>query len=417
MTADHDPTATPRTFLGDALDHLQLGEELRTLLLTSFREVQVELPLRGADDRLHVFHGYRVQHDHSRGPFKGGLRFHPAMDLDHARSLARLMTWKTALVDVPFGGGKGGIDCDPSTLSDAERETLIKRFTSKMAAIIGPDMDIPAPDMGTGPREMAWIYEAYSKTAGDEPAVVTGKPVELGGTPGRIRATGRGVALITAKALASRQQELDGVTVAIQGFGNVGSWTSRFLEPRGASVVAVSNANGGVLDRDGLDVAELAATVAKAEPHCELADLTPSGEKISNDELLALDVDVLIPAAVGGVIDAHNVADVRASIIVEAANEPVTYEAAATLQERDVLLVPDILANAGGVTVSYLEWVQNRGRYRWKEQREHDEGDEIMARAWHSVAERAAEEDLPLRLAAYTLAVERVRRAIELRGF
>lgn len=404
-------------FLDEALDHLGFGEEVDYLLRFPSREVRFELPLRRSDGSLAVLSGYRVQHDSSRGPYKGGLRYHPDLDLDHSRELARVMTWKTALVDVPFGGAKGGIACDPSRYDDAELEVLTKRLVRRLMPILGPDLDIPAPDMGTGPREMAWIFEAYSQHHGDEPAMVTGKPVELGGSPGREAATGRGVAQIAAEAAAVEGIDVDGMAVAIQGFGNVGGHAAEFLRDRGAAIVAVSNSNGGLFRGDGLDVDALAAARRKAGGDFDLASAGIAGESIGNAELLALDVDVLVPAAIGGVLDEEAAGEVDARLVVEGANMPTTPDGAAVLAERDIPVVPDILANAGGVTVSYLEWVQNRQRYRWSEERVNDELAGVLGRAWSEVRQRAEEEEVSYRLAAYAIAVERVEEATALRGF
>ncbi|MDX1645453.1 MAG: Glu/Leu/Phe/Val dehydrogenase, partial [Thermoanaerobaculia bacterium] len=292
-----------------------------------------------------------------------------------------------------------------------------KRFVRRLMPILGPDLDIPAPDMGTGAREMAWIFEAYSQQHGDEPAVVTGKPVELGGSPGREAATGRGVAQITGEAARAEGIESDGMRVAIQGFGNVGSFTAEFLRDQGASVVAVSNSEGGLFRGDGLDIDALGAARREAGGDFDLAEADASGEPISNADLLALEVDVLVPAAIGGVLDESTAADVDARLVVEGANMPTTPGGGAVLAEREIPVVPDILANAGGVTVSYLEWVQNRQRYRWSEERVDDELAEVMSQAWSDVRARAAEDEVSYRLAAYAIAVERVEKATALRGF
>lgn len=418
MPADTSPEKTKaESFVNDALDHLDLDDQHRARLLASFREVKIELPLRCGDGSLRVFHGYRVQHDRNRGPFKGGLRFHPNMDLDHSRDLARLMTWKTALVDLPFGGAKGGIDCDPETLSVDEIETLTKSFTSKMSALIGPDHDIPAPDMGTGEREMAWIYDAYSKIHGDEPGVVTGKPTSLGGTAGRKEATGRGVVQLAMRAAAAENLEIENASIAIQGFGNVGAHAALDFVGKGARVVAVSNIHGGFHDPEGLDIETLVACEEQCEHSCELAEAGVEGEEISNDELLALDVDVLVPAAIGGVIHEDNAEKVRASLVVEAANAPVTHEGSEILQDRKIPVLPDILANAGGVTVSYLEWVQNRSRYRWGGERVLREAEDLLDSAWREVHRRSSEEGIDWRLACYAIAIDRVHDATQMRGF
>lgn len=405
-------------FLRAAFDHLDIGDEIGGLLRASHREIRLEIPLRTQSSGLKVFTGYRVQHNRSRGPFKGGLRYHPEADMEHFRHLASLMTWKTALVNIPFGGAKGGIDCDPRELEEQDLEVLTKRFTEKIGSLFGPDSDIPAPDMGTGEQEMAWIYEEYSQHGGDVPAVVTGKPVQLGGSHGRTEATGRGVAFVTALAAETEELDLDGATVAIQGFGNVAAYAAHLLATEaGAKIVAVSDVSGGLHTEDGLDVEALFETREEDPRNFELADADGEGDSISNEELLELDVDVLIPAAIEDVITEENADDVKASLVVEGANMPIAYEADRMLHEAGSVVVPDILANAGGVTVSYLEWVQNRYRYRWKKERVICELEEIMENAWDAMCDCAEEEDLNYRGAAYVASVARVRHAIEMRGF
>lgn len=404
-------------FLDCALEKLQIDDEMRALLHSPYREVKIELPLVTSDGQIQLFHGYRVQHDKSRGPFKGGLRYHPNVDLDHFRALASAMTWKCALVDVPFGGAKGGINCDPSKLTRHDREVLTKRFTERLGHVIGPDSDIPAPDMGTGEREMAWILESYSQDNGHTPDVVTGKPIQLGGSYGRKEATGRGVALVTSWAAEAAEIDLEGATVAIQGFGKVGRHAAKILAEKDAKIVALSDVQGGVYRGAGLDVPELFDATEDPEQRITLESIDGSAEKLSNEELLELDVDILIPAAVSDVINEDNADAVKASLIVEAANLPVTFQGAAILTDRRIRVVPDILANAGGVTVSYLEWAQNRQRYRWSEKRVNQELADALQRAWQAVVRRSAAEEVTYRMAALLIAVERVCEATELRGF
>ena len=411
------PRGTCERFLDRAFELLDIADDRRQLLRAPYREIRLELPLRRRDGGITLFYGYRVQHDHSRGPFKGGLRFHPDVDLDHFVALATLMTWKTALLELPFGGAKGGVNCDPNELAVDELETLTKRFTERLDAFIGPDVDIPAPDMGTGPREMAWILEAYSKRYGFTPGVVTGKPVELGGSLGRLEATGRGVALVTRWAIEARGDDLKQMRIAIQGFGNVGSHAALFLHQAGAKVVAVSDASGGLLREDGLNIENLREALGRGDGPQSLSEIEGEGEHISNEELLALEIDVLIPAALDGVISMDNADQIRAPLIIEAANLPVTCGAEPMLRERGVQMVPDLLANAGGVTVSYLEWVQNRIRYRWDEERVNRELEHKLRKAWDTVCRRARHEKLNYREAAHVIAVERVLQAIEMRGF
>lgn len=410
------PALTPFQAVNYYFDHaaraLRLAENLQIALKTPHREVMVEIPVHDADGRLRTYHGYRVQHDNARGPMKGGLRFHPEVDLDEVRALASLMTWKTALVDIPFGGAKGGIDCDPTLLPPGTVERLTRAFIERIHGFVGPNEDIPAPDVNTNPQVMAWILDEYAKFHGHTPAVVTGKPIELGGSEGRLSATGRGVAFVAERAATDAGIELNGATVAVQGFGNVGSWTAHFLARAGARVVAVNDVHGGAFRGDGLDLDTLRTHAAEAGTVVG-ADGT---ETIANADLLTLDVDVLIPAALGGVIHEHNADDVRARVIVEGANAPVTPAADLVLSQKGVAVVPDILANAGGVTVSYFEWVQNLQRFRWSAERVDEELLRILARAYDQVRAAAGEHDTSLRIAAFIVAIRRVAEATRLRG-
>ncbi len=410
--------ASNPTFLDEALEHLDLPRARRELLITPTRELTCSVPVMMDDGALRIFEGYRVQHNDSRGPFKGGLRFHPAMDLEHARKLASVMTWKTAAVDVPFGGGKGGLRCDPRELSAGEMERLCKAFTRQLAPMIGPEVDIPAPDMGSGPREMAWMVEAYAGQGRYQPGVVTGKPIELGGSLGRTAATGRGAVHAAAWALEAEGERLEGATVAIQGFGNVGAFAAKCAAERGAKVIAVSNSGGGFHAPEGLDVDALLAAAQDERGRRDLAGSVGEGaEELTNGELLELECDVLIPAAIGDVIDGDNAARIRAKIVVEAANLPVTFAGDQALAERGVTVVPDLFANAGGVAVSYLEWVQNRTRLRWDEERVNDELERLMRRSWERIQEVREDREVRLRTAAYLVAIERVLAAENARGF
>ena len=399
-------------FFDQAADILDLAESSRVLLSTPQREVRVELPLRLDNGDLDVFIGYRIQHNNARGPYKGGIRYHPTANLDEVRALASLMTWKTAIVDVPFGGAKGGIEVDTATLSFTERERLTRRYTRAITDIIGPTVDIPAPDMSTDAQVMAWIVDEYSQRVGHSPAVVTGKPVELGGSPGRTEATGTGCIICLDQAISTSGMNRSTTTVAIQGFGNVGTWAAREAKSRGYRVVAASDVGGAVHCPDGLDVDVLLGHAA------ETGSITgaPGTESITNEELLALDVDVLIPAAVAGVINPSNVDTIRARIIVEGANGPITPKADQILAESGVVIVPDILANAGGVTVSYFEWVQNIQRFRWNRSRVMGELETTLTTAYRLVHTRSEKFGVPLRLAAFVVGLERVREASRLRG-
>ena len=400
-------------FLDRALSQLGADDELRYLLSTPYREISFTLPLRHHDGRLTVYKAYRVQHNHSRGPFKGGLRFHPRVDLEHFRTLAALMTWKTALVDIPFGGAKGGINCDPRELSAVERETLTKRFAERLRPLLGPEQDIPAPDVGSGPREMAWIYEACSRNH-DEPAVVTGKPLALFGSFGRTEATGRGAARCALWAARAHGIDCQGATAAIQGFGNVGRHAARHLAEQGVKVVAVSDSQGALYNPRGLDLQTLIRAKEEGRP---VNRTGVAGEALSGEELLTLEVDILLPAALEDALHRENADQVRARLVVEGANGPISCAADARLRDRGIAVVPDILANAGGVIVSYLEWSQNHQRYRWSAERVEETAQAILYRAWEAVQHTARDRRLSYREAAYVIAVGRVIDAIGYRGF
>jgi len=390
-----------------------LSEDERAILQKPFREVHVEVPVQMDDGRWRVFSGFRVQHDNSRGPCKGGLRFHPSVDADEARALASLMTWKTALVDLPFGGAKGGVACDPHTMSATEKQRLTRSFVRAIAEVIGPHVDIPAPDVNTDAQTMAWIMDEYSSRIGFSPAVVTGKPPALGGSLGREDATGRGVSIITRAVCDVLGLPLRGAPIAIQGFGNVGGHAARLLHEAGARIVAVGDATSAIAHPGGIDVLALLAFHTR---HRSLKGYEQAGaQQISNEELLAFDCDILIPAALGGVIHARNAADVRARLIVEAANAPVTAGGEQILMERGVPIVPDILANAGGVIVSYFEWTQNLTRFRWKLSQVHRELEESLVRSFEEVMQAAKTHATDWRTAAYALAIERVAVATRAR--
>ena len=394
-----------------AANALHLSEEMRLLLKTPFREIRVEVPVEMDDGSLEIFIGYRVQHSGARGPMKGGLRFHPEVDFDEVRSLASLMTWKTALVNVPFGGAKGGISCDPKKMSDGEVERLTRKFTSRIGFAFGIQRDIPAPDVNTNAQIMAWIMDQYGARYGYTPGIVTGKPVEIGGSPGREAATGRGVSIITREAARDFDIDLKGARIVIQGFGNVGSFAARFLHESGAKIVAVSDAEGGLFSSEGLDVLTLCDLLAT-----ERSIQGYDAEKITNEELLQLECDILIPAALGGAINDENAREVKARMIVEAANSPLTTNADAILGERGVIIAPDILANAGGVTVSYFEWVQNIQAFPWEEAEVNERLERIMTRAYGQVREAMERDDLNMRTAAFSLAIHRVAEAERIRG-
>jgi len=402
-------------YIRRASEIMDLGSRVERLLLMAEEEHHVAVPIELDNGEMAVFTGYRVQHNSARGPMKGGLRFHPTVDADDVRALASLMTWKTAVVNVPFGGAKGGIACDPKDLSSGELERLTRKFTQRIGPEIGPQRDIPAPDVNTNAQVMAWMMDEYSRRYGYSPAVVTGKPVDLQGSEGREAATGRGVVSIARQALADLGGSLSTATVAVQGFGNVGSFAALLASEQGARVVAVSDAGGGIACRTGLDVARLFDQYAR--PRRLLADYQAEGvERVSQEELLHADVDVLIPAALGGVLTKENAGAVRARVVVEAANAPTTPEADDILAGRGVTVIPDILANAGGVTVSYFEWVQNIQGFRWSEEHVNRELESTMTASYATVRKVVVERKLNWRTAAYIVGLGRVAKATVHRG-
>jgi glutamate dehydrogenase (NAD(P)+) len=390
-----------------AADVLGLSDKIRTILLTPRRSVKVEIVIEDEKGDLQVYEGYRVQHNMARGPMKGGLRYHPAMNEDHATALANLMTWKTAVVDVPYGGAKGGINCDPLSLSEKDLFEITIRYVEQMKEIIGPTTDIPAPDVNTNAKVMGWIMHEYSKYAGFSPAVVTGKPLDLFGSEGREAATGRGIMDVLAEALDEQGKSFNDITVAVQGFGNVGSNAARLIAERGARIVAVADSTGGVCKEEGLDIPAL---IAWTTEHGRVKGF-PAGEAFENTEIITWDADVLVPAALEDAIHQDNAADVKAKIIVEGSNGPTTPEADQILKEREILIIPDILANAGGVTVSYFEWAQNIQQFKWDEEQVNLELDKKMSKAYRSVREVAIQHDIDMRTAAYVLAIRRVGKA------
>ncbi len=396
-----------------AADVLNLPDRLREILWAPIRTVKVDLVIDDDDGKLQHYQGYRVQHNKARGPMKGGLRYHPDMDEDHAAALANLMTWKTAIVDIPFGGAKGGINCDPLTMSESELNKVTRRFVEQTKEIIGPTIDIPAPDVNTNARVMGWIMDEYSKYAGFSPAVVTGKPLELFGSEGRDEATGRGIMVVLDEALKSRGQSWKDIRVAVQGFGNVGSNAARLIAEQGAKIVAVADHLGGVSNEGGLDVNALGLWVAE---HRTVKGFT-GGEAFDNTKIITWDVDVLIPAALENAITEDNVNDIKAEIIVEGANGPTTPAAHEALVKRGVLVVPDILANAGGVTVSYFEWAQNIQQFRWKKERVNEELTHKMREAYAAVRDVAEKENIDMRIAAFVLGIRRVGQAATSRAY
>ncbi|NRQ38683.1 Glu/Leu/Phe/Val dehydrogenase [Nonomuraea sp. NN258] len=396
--------------LNQAAEQLGLDDGLRTMLATPRRSLTVSVPVRREDGRMDVVQGFRVQHNVSRGPAKGGIRFHPSTDIHEVTALAMWMTWKCALVGIPYGGAKGGVAVDPTVLTTRELERLTRRYVNEILPLIGPEKDIPAPDVGTDEQTMAWIMDTYSVNAGySVPGVVTGKPMTLGGSLGRAGATSRGVQIA---ALAALGRSPEGVTVAVQGFGKVGALAAQYLSDAGAKVVAVSDVTGAVHSARGLDVADLRAWVA------ETGGVTGyrHGDTLGHDELFELDVDVLVPAALEGVITEANAPRIRARLIVEGANGPTTPEADEILAANGTTIVPDILANAGGVIVSYLEWVQNMQAFSWSSNEVEVKLRDLMEGAFGEVKSLAAERGLTLRQAAHVIGVGRVAEAHQMRG-
>ncbi|GAA4233786.1 glutamate dehydrogenase (NAD(P)+) [Streptosporangium album] len=396
--------------LDQAADRLHLDDGMRTMLATPRRSLTVAVPVRREDGRMDVVRGFRVQHNTTRGPAKGGIRFHPSTDIHEVTALAMWMTWKCALVGIPYGGAKGGVSVDPASLTTRELERVTRRYVNEILPIIGPDKDIPAPDVGTDEQTMAWIMDTYSVSAGyPVPGVVTGKPTALGGSLGRAGATSRGVLIATLKALPGSPE---GRTVAVQGFGKVGAPAARYLADAGCRVVAVSDATGAVVNHSGLDVDDLRAWVQETGGVYGYRH----ADALSHSDLLELDVDVLVPAALEGVITAENAPKVRARLIVEGANGPTTPEADRILGDAGTTVVPDILANAGGVIVSYLEWVQNLQACSWSAAKVDTRLRELMEDSFDAVTAMSAERGISLRQAAHLIGVGRVAEAHRLRG-
>ena len=400
-------------FLDQAAKRLRLDPGIHQLLRTPWRELRVSVPVRMDDGRIEVFTGYRVQHNGARGPYKGGIRYHPMADLDEVRALSSLMTWKTALVDIPFGGAKGGVQCQPREMSEGELNRLTRRYTVNIEHLLGVNRDIPAPDLGTNAQTMAWIMDAYSQIHGYSPAIVTGKPVEFGGSVGRDAATGRGAIYVMVNAARDLGLDPEGARVAVHGFGNAGSWVARLAEEVGCTVVAVSDTRGGIYREAGVDVKGAMAHKAEAGTVAGM----PGTEAITNDELLELKCDFLVPAAIDGVIHGGNAAQVKARVILEAANHPLTPEADDIVADMGIPVLPDILVNAGGVVVSYFEWTQNLYQHQWEESRVNEELNKIMTRAYALVKETVDKDGTTFREAAFDIAVGRVAHVVKLRGF
>ena len=402
-----------RHYFESAADRLKLADDLRVVFWTPYREVTVQIPVKLSDGKVHVFSGYRIQHNGARGPYKGGVRFHPEVDIDEVRALASLMTWKTAVASIPFGGAKGGINCPADQLERAEVQQITRSFMDKIEKVLGPTRDIPAPDVNTDAQVMGWLMDEYGKLHGHTPAICTGKPIALEGSYGREQATGRGCVYMFREAAPQIGLTPAESTFVVQGYGNVGSWAARILQQLGSKLVGASDATGAIRSEAGIDADDLANHLREGGKLVEF----PGTDVISPDDLLAIDCDVLIPAALGAMIHEGNADRISAQMIIEGANSPTTPAADEILHENGVHVVPDVMANAGGVVCSYFEWVQNLQHFRWSEREVNDKLGGIMRRAYRDVSARAKEERISLREAAYLLGIERVVEASRTRGY
>jgi glutamate dehydrogenase (NAD(P)+) len=396
-----------------ATERIGLPGDVREVLRTPYREISVQIPVRLADGKIHVYQGYRVQHNGARGPYKGGLRYHPAVDLDEVRALAMLMSWKTAIAGIPFGGAKGGINCPGNELAPSELQAVTRSLMDKIEKILGPNRDIMAPDVNTGAQVMAWLMDEYGKLNGHTPAIVTGKPIELEGSYGRESATGRGLVYMFREAAPKLGLTPSETTCVVQGFGNVGSWAARILHQLGVQIIGVSNADGAIRSDAGIDPTALADFLGDGGAITEYKGV----DTISADELLTIPCDVMMPAALGGMIHERNADAIECKRLLEGANSPTTPGADEMLNDKGVYVVPDVMANAGGVVVSYFEWVQNMQHFRWEEREINDKLGNIMRRAFREVDAVAKEKGLTLRHAAYEVGIERVVATAKMRGY
>jgi glutamate dehydrogenase (NAD(P)+) len=397
-----------------AIERLELRDDVAAVIRSSYREVQVQVPVTLSDRRIHVFNGFRVQHNGARGPYKGGIRFHPEVDLDEVRALAMLMTWKTAVVGIPYGGAKGGVNVDPRELEESELQAVARSFMDKIEKVLGPTRDIPAPDVGTNAQTMAWLMDEYGKLHGHTPAIVTGKPLALEGSHGRESATGRGVVYVLEEVVDRLGMSFDGLTFAVQGFGNVGSWAARILVDKGARLIAVDTVDGSIRSDAGIDPHRLYEFL-----HHEQGAITdfPDSEAISKEDFLATECDVFIPAALGGMIHADNADLLRCKVLLEGANSPTTPKADAILSDKGVYIAPDVLCNAGGVIVSYFEWVQNLQHFLWDEDEVNGRLEKIIKRGFGEIAKKCEDDETSPRIAAYELGIQRVVEASRTRGY
>jgi len=413
QTAEISNLEIVRHYFDLAAERLKLPDDIRVVFWTPYREVTVQIPVKLADGKVHVFSGYRIQHNGARGPYKGGVRFHPEVDVDEVRALASLMTWKTAVAGVPFGGAKGGINCPADKLERSEVQTITRSFMDKVEKVLGPTRDIPAPDVNTDAQVMAWMMDEYGKLHGHTPAICTGKPIALEGSYGREAATGRGCVYMFREAAPHLGLSPADTTFVVQGFGNVGSWAARIMQQLGAKMVAVSDATGAIRNDAGIDATALYDHLAEGG---RITDF-PQAETIDPDDLIAVPCDVYIPAALGGMIHEGNADRLDCKVIVEGANSPTTPAADRILRDKDIYVIPDVMANAGGVVVSYFEWVQNLQHFRWDEREVNDKLGTIMRRAFREVSARGREEGIDLREAAYLVGLERVVEASRTRGY
>jgi glutamate dehydrogenase (NAD(P)+) len=402
-----------RHYFEIAADRLKLPDDLRVVFWTPYREVTVQIPVRLSDGKVHVYSGFRIQHNGARGPYKGGVRFHPEVDIDEVRALASLMTWKTAVAGVPYGGAKGGVNCPAGKLEPSEVQKITRSFMDKIEKVLGPTRDIPAPDVNTNAQVMAWMMDEYGKLHGHTPAIVTGKPIALEGSYGREAATGRGCVYMFRDAAPHLGLSPADTTFAVQGFGNVGSWAARIMQQLGARMVAAADANGAIRSDAGIDANGLHDHLIGGGAITEFEGAEP----IEPEDLIAVPCDVFIPAALGGMIHEGNADRMQCRVVVEGANSPTTPTADRILREKDVYIIPDVMANAGGVVVSYFEWVQNLQHFRWDEREVNDKLGTIMRRAYREVSARAREEGIDLREAAYLVGIERVVEAARTRGY
>jgi glutamate dehydrogenase (NAD(P)+) len=402
-----------RHYFDLAAERMGLRDDLREVFWSPYREVSVQIPVKQADGKVHVYSGYRIQHNGARGPYKGGVRFHQEVDIDEVRALASLMTWKTAVAGVPFGGAKGGVNCPAQSLESSELQQIARSFMDKIDKVLGPTRDIPAPDVNTNAQTMAWFMDEYGKLHGHTPAICTGKPIELEGSLGREAATGRGCVYMFREAAPQLGLSPADTTFAVQGFGNVGSWAARIMQQLGCRMIAVSDAYGAIRSDAGIDPDELVRFLHDGGSLPEFE----GAEQIDPDDLIAVECDVLIPAALGGMIHEGNADRVQCRVLIEGANSPTTPAADKILQDKGTYVIPDVMANAGGVVVSYFEWVQNLQHFRWEEREVNDKLGTIMRRAYREVSTKAKEEGVPLREAAFLVGLDRVVTASKMRGY